>query len=182
MLNEKTLDKFNELFDSLVPPSGSCGTLGGELLRAVNRVCYRWYNDGDRVWVGYGRETVNPAVRFLETLVEESERTGAFTLAEMFKHYVEELYEHEPRSFSDTDEKYDELVDGLAEYAMVSIEMYKLGDIENTFGDMFDYADPKEDVDRDDDWDDEEDEWEDPCAYSDDDYDDDEDEEDYDEE
>ena len=178
MLNEEPLNKFNELFDSLVPPSGNCGTLGGELLRAVNRVCYRWYNDGDRVWVGYGRETVNPAVRFLEKLVEESERTGAFKLTESFKHNVKELYESEPRSFSDTDEKYNELVDCLAESAMATIEMFKLGDIENTFGDMFDYKDPKEDVDRDDDWDDE-DEWEDPCSYSDDDYD---DEEDYDEE
>ena len=45
--------------------SGNSTTLGGEILRAFNRIDYRYYNDGDMIGRGYGKETVNPAARFL---------------------------------------------------------------------------------------------------------------------
>ena len=58
--------EFNALFDQHVPAQGHANTLGGELIRAVNKIVYRYYNDGDRVGVGYGNETCNPAARFIE--------------------------------------------------------------------------------------------------------------------
>jgi hypothetical protein len=36
-------------FSRLVPNSGPSGTIEGELLRAVNRMIYRYYNDGDGI-------------------------------------------------------------------------------------------------------------------------------------
>ncbi|MBQ5474718.1 MAG: hypothetical protein IIT65_08430, partial [Lachnospiraceae bacterium] len=42
---------------------GAAETEGGELTRAMNRVIYRWYNDGDQIMEGYGRETCNAAAR-----------------------------------------------------------------------------------------------------------------------
>lgn len=42
-------DKLEELFNELVPGSGSAETLAGEVVRAAMRVNYRWYNDGDKV-------------------------------------------------------------------------------------------------------------------------------------
>lgn len=36
-----------DLYDKLVPKEGSCKTIEGELLRAVSRIKYRWFNDGD---------------------------------------------------------------------------------------------------------------------------------------
>jgi hypothetical protein len=36
-------------FSRLVPNSGSSGTIEGELLRAINRMVYRYYNDGDEI-------------------------------------------------------------------------------------------------------------------------------------
>lgn len=55
----------NELFDELVPAQGKAENLAGEIVRAVSRIGYRFFNDGDRVNVGYGKETCNPAARFL---------------------------------------------------------------------------------------------------------------------
>ena len=61
----KNHERINELFEELVPGSGKAESLAGELVRAMARIGYRWYNDGDQVGIGYGRETCNPAARFL---------------------------------------------------------------------------------------------------------------------
>lgn len=62
----KELEARNEaLYNELVPPSGYAETIEGELLRAANRVVYRYYNDGDRWFEGYGCETAGPAAAFL---------------------------------------------------------------------------------------------------------------------
>lgn len=58
--------EFNALFDKYVPDQGHADTVGGELIRAVNKIVYRYYNDGDRVGIDYGNETCNPAARFIE--------------------------------------------------------------------------------------------------------------------
>lgn len=57
--------KINELFEELVPASGPAETEAGEIVRAICRIAYRNYNDGDHIGVGYGKETCNPAARFL---------------------------------------------------------------------------------------------------------------------
>ncbi|MBR0221232.1 MAG: hypothetical protein IJQ63_05620 [Synergistaceae bacterium] len=57
--------RIDELFDELVPSSGAADSLAGELVRAVSRIGYRYYNDGDWLGIDGGRETVNPAARFL---------------------------------------------------------------------------------------------------------------------
>ena len=58
--------KRNEiLYDKLVKGSGKSDTVEGEILRAVNRIIYRWGNDGDYFWKGYGAETAGPAISYL---------------------------------------------------------------------------------------------------------------------
>jgi hypothetical protein len=37
----------------------------GEMLRAINKIIYRHYNDGDYFFTGYGCETAGPAHSFL---------------------------------------------------------------------------------------------------------------------
>ena len=61
----KNFDRLNDLFDELVPSSGKAESLAGELVRATARIGYRFYNDGDQIGIGYGKETCNPAARFL---------------------------------------------------------------------------------------------------------------------
>lgn len=36
----------SKLWDKLVPTSGNCSTLEGELLRAADRICYDYFNNG----------------------------------------------------------------------------------------------------------------------------------------
>ncbi len=61
-VNEK---RINTLFDELVPRIGKADSLAGELVRATCRIGYRYFNDGDHIGIGYGKETCNPAARFL---------------------------------------------------------------------------------------------------------------------
>lgn len=60
-----TKTRMNELFKLLVPASGSSKYEGGELIRAMSKILYRDYNDGDVFYEGYGIETCGSAVAFL---------------------------------------------------------------------------------------------------------------------
>jgi hypothetical protein len=60
-----TEKRISALFDKLVPDSGNAATVEGEIIRAINRIIYRWGNDGDLFWSGYGAETAGPAMEFL---------------------------------------------------------------------------------------------------------------------
>ena len=146
-MEEKEFEKrFNELFDKLVPVNGKSDTNGGEIIRAVARVQYRWYNDGDMVWVGYGRQTVNPAVRFLYHVVSNMNVTDAFKAA------VEKIYKNTP-CYND-ERAYEIVVDELVETSIECVEKLGLGEVPNSFGDMWDYKDEEYDVDSSDDDDD----------------------------
>ena len=60
------LEKRNEpLYDELVPGQGASDYVEGEMIRAINRIIYRFYNDGDRFWEDYGTETAGPAHAYL---------------------------------------------------------------------------------------------------------------------
>ena len=61
----KNDERLNRLFEELVPASGKADSLAGELVRATSRIGYRFFNDGDQLGIGYGKETCNPAGRFL---------------------------------------------------------------------------------------------------------------------
>ena len=58
-------DYINELYDKFIPLIGSSEYLIGEIVRAISRIVYRYYNDGDKIGDYYNRENVNPAFRFL---------------------------------------------------------------------------------------------------------------------
>ena len=61
-----TEKRINELFNMLVPNIGHCETIEGEMVRAISKINYRYYNDGDIFYDGYGAETCGNAVSFLE--------------------------------------------------------------------------------------------------------------------
>jgi len=58
--------KLDALFDELVPSSGKSDSVAGELVRAVCRIYYRYFKDGDRIGIGYGNTTCNAPARYLE--------------------------------------------------------------------------------------------------------------------
>lgn len=57
--------RFKELTAEHMKPEGKSDTVRGELIRAVNRIGYRYYNDGDCLGIGYGNETCNAAGRYI---------------------------------------------------------------------------------------------------------------------
>ena len=58
-------DALVNLFEEFVPASGTADTVGGEIVRAINRILYRWSNDGDQIGFDYGIETVNSSYEYL---------------------------------------------------------------------------------------------------------------------
>ena len=132
------------LFDALVPGSGHADSLGGELLRAAERIAYRYYNDGDMAGEGYGRETVNPAVRYMKFAVRPS-------VSPLYG-IVNDFYRFIDYGCNVNDQKYEIMVMDLLKYTVIHIVENKLWDVPNK-NDMYDFRDPDVDVDRDD-WED----------------------------
>lgn len=54
-----------DLFDKLVPAAGKAETVAGEIIRAICKITYRWFNDGDYAGYGYGMETAGSACTYL---------------------------------------------------------------------------------------------------------------------
>jgi len=137
-------EKINKLFEELVPASGKADTVAGEIIRAVSRIGYRNYNDGDHIGVGYGKETCNPAARYL---VAKAGGRVERAIADMWG--VEE------------DSRYDAMVETLETEVVAYLELHpELKEAENK-EDMWEYRDKDEDVDdydEEDDYDDYEDE------------------------
>lgn len=64
-------DMLDTLFKELVPNSGKADTVAGELVRAMMRILYRDYNDGDVFYEGYGIETCGSSVAYLIYMIED---------------------------------------------------------------------------------------------------------------
>lgn len=127
-------DRFDELFDEMVPSRGPSSSLGGEIVRATARLGYRWTNDGDRVNIGYGKETCNQAARFLE-----------YNLPDEMCKLVDVLWETD-RSDDEYDELLQKLVDSVSDYITSVPEIKKVPLMHEMFDDI--YYDREEDVDR----------------------------------
>ena len=66
-----TDEKMEALFDILVPASGPAETMAGELVRAMMRISYRWFNDGDHFYTGYGLETCGSSAAFIADKMDD---------------------------------------------------------------------------------------------------------------
>lgn len=132
-----TEDRLNELFEELVPASGKADTVAGEIVRAITRIGYRNYNDGDHIGVGYGRETCNPAARYL------AEKCGGTVSEAVYRIWGVIL-----------DESYDRGLAALEETVLSYLEEHPELRATTNEEDMWDYRDSREDVDEDDeeDW------------------------------
>ena len=71
ILSMMEIENFIDQYDYLIPDSGKCDTVAGENIRALTKLYYRWYNDGDMAGYGYGLETVGPACSYLYSEIEE---------------------------------------------------------------------------------------------------------------
>ena len=126
------LETRNEpLFDKLVPVQGKAETLEGEMLRAINRMVYRYYNDGDKYYEGYGAETAGPAVSFLVNAIHPLR-------AEMSRIMNGNIL---------SDNEYENMLKEALGLILDYIEGKEGEYTKNTEGDMFDYESEYEDDD-----------------------------------
>ena len=149
----KSVDnKLQAYFDKLVPTSGNSQFLEGEMLRAINRIIYRSYNDGDYFYQGYGAQTVGPAMAFLTNHREipiEIRR---------------QIIDIEREAVGSVDKNYEDYLYQIAEIILDYLNS-KNGECTPSTADLFDYDseyDSSEEDDEDDDpgfdYDDDEDE------------------------
>ena len=146
------LEKRNQvLFDKLVPGQGDSEFVEGEMIRAMNRLVYRWYNDGDKFWEGYGTETAGPAHSFLVNSPEiPSEERRRF----------EKLFDAVVGKYGD--EVYEKMLNDLAEAVLTYVEGIPEDQYQKLEQGMFNYEPEYEEEEEDEDdyddyYDDEED-------------------------
>ena len=146
----KELEDRNEpLYNELVAGSGKSDTVEGEMLRAINRIVYRYYNDGDEYHTGYGTETAGPAHSFL------------VNASHSLKSLISTLF----KNGTNYEQTIKDVLDAILDY----IESRQGKYTPNNLGDMFDYeaefeddtSDEYDEYDHDDYYDDEDedDDW-----------------------
>jgi hypothetical protein len=138
-LQEPLKSRNEALWDKLVPSSGPSKSVEGEMLRAMNRLVYRWYNDGDRFWEGYGTETAGPAHSFLVNS-SQINREEQRKLEALFDAVVGEY----------RDEVYEKMLDEVAELVLSYIEGIPEDQYDELGREMFDFDSEYEDEEEDD--------------------------------
>ena len=158
------LGKRNDvLFDKLVPGSGDSETVEGELIRAINRIIYRWFNDGDYFYQGYGIETAGGAHSFLTTSKQipfdlQSTLTSIFDKAvgapedgyeRLIKFALEKVVDHVEATPEDEYTKLDRgMFDFEPEYEEDLYDEEEDDDYYDEYEDEEEYLNEEEDVDR----------------------------------
>lgn len=112
-------DPIDKAFELWVPSSGKSDNKAGELVRAMMKLLYRDYNDGDVFYEGYGIETCADAVAYLckyvpgvEGLFEVSalhqEQGDAYTerLQEISAKVLDYIYKNPNLIWEENDEDY----------------------------------------------------------------------------
>lgn len=122
--------KIEVLFEELVPASGKADTVAGEIVRAVSRIAYRNYNDGDHIGIGYGNETCNPAARYLGKVVGGRVQQAIIDMWGV-----------------GDDDRYDKAVEALEEVVLEYLEQHPELKTTANSEDMWDYRNELEDRD-----------------------------------
>lgn len=78
-------------FSVLVPEEGKADTVAGELVRALMKIMYRWYNDGDYFYRNYGLETCGSCAEFL---LDSDDMLSDIILTITENGYEHSAYEH----------------------------------------------------------------------------------------
>ena len=107
LYNQNKLNLFefiNKVFEEVVPASGKADTVVGEIVRAMGRIGFRWVNDGDVYYEGYGLETVAPSMQYLLDVARKYETNGEYD-------EIYNLVQEEQQSYRDDD--YEENIESI---------------------------------------------------------------------
>lgn len=93
------VDMIDTYCNYFVPDSGKADTIGGEIARAMNRILYRSWNDGDMFYEGDGIGTCLSSVAYL------CDESGCDSIISMFRRIADNQLE---------DKQYDDAIDKIA--------------------------------------------------------------------
>lgn len=122
--DDKVEKDLEVLLKKLVPGSGKAETVEGEMVRAIMRIWYRYYNDGDYYFRGYGKETAAPSVSWLKTKTPMEVRksiSAALNSAKANAGRAEGKYGSVPGAYTDKDG----YLKGLKEAAKIIVDYVK---------------------------------------------------------
>lgn len=109
---------YHKMWEKFVPSTGKADTDFGETLRCTSRVIYRFYNDGDKYNVGYGRETVNPA---LDWLADSCPYGNVSQVAQELRQFMNDNVQH----YDAFENRYGEIEEPEEDYFDASEEDYQ---------------------------------------------------------
>lgn len=121
--------------DRLVPPFGPADTRAGEVVRALEKITYRYLNAGDRIGVGYGNETCNGPARFLVDAFPGDTPTEQALLAQMNGMWGEGAWKSNAPTEDEQDRIYEGQLAGLIDATLDWLDTTDLENVPNT-GDM----------------------------------------------
>lgn len=86
-------DILDDIFSIVVPREGKADTVVGEIVRAMMRVLYRMFNDGDKFYEGYGLDTVAPSVAYLMDTIPSVDDRVRNMFEDLWKYDSDDAYE-----------------------------------------------------------------------------------------
>lgn len=120
------LDKIAEgLSRELIPSTGKAETLGGELLRAIERMIYRYYNDGDVVTKGYGIATCMSSLLYLDDKFKQIKPELI-----VYQNVTNASYEEKKFDYSEND-KYNDVLYRLLDFIVCFIKYNEMAKMPN---------------------------------------------------
>ena len=132
--NGKYQKDYDELWERLVPLEGKAVTKAGEVLRAVSRIYYRWFNDGDRLQPVLSEWVAVSAIKAFKYLDQFLDLGSGFSTRKLMEDIV----------FADTEEEYElaleRAVDAIIEWAIKQPDMPNADDfLDEKFDGAFEF-------------------------------------------
>lgn len=98
--------EYEALWERLVPAQGPAATKAGEALRAMSKLYYRWYNDGDKIERSMNEwDTHQSAARAFNYLHQFRDAASGFSTQNLMENlldaYTEEQYEEALEEMAD---------------------------------------------------------------------------------
>ena len=93
-------DILDDIFSIIVPREDKADTVAGEIVRAMMRVLYRMFNDGDKFYEGYGLETVAPSVAYLMDTIPAVDDRVRNMFEDLWRYDSDDAYEKALESMS----------------------------------------------------------------------------------
>ena len=89
-MNKALEARINRLLSELPPAEGDASNLARELTRAISQLNHRFYDNGDRLGIGRGKQTCSPAGMFIAA---ETTSTISNQIREVWMCKNEQTYE-----------------------------------------------------------------------------------------